>query len=153
MQYLLVKSMIVLKKCLIWFILKICQKKCQKFTKKCPQEFTHKISPKIRHFCPLEFFHPIWSLKLHNCNFNKKYWIQSTFNSSYTMKCQTSWLIKEKVLLFMHCKLLGGPLTEKKFSKVTYLHFGLFYEVSIKNFLISALKKLDKSKFRKSNFR
>ena len=100
---------------------KIYRKKSQKVSmkihQKCPQEFTHKISPIILHFCPLEFFHPIWSLKLYNCNFNKKYWIQSTFNSSYTMKCQTSWLIKEKVLLFMHCKLLGGLLTEKKYLK------------------------------------
>ena len=64
--------------------------------------------------------------------------MQSTFNSSYTMKCQTSWLIKEKVLLFMHCKLLGGPLTEKKSQRLLKLH--IYILVSFMNFQLKLFK-------------
>ena len=53
------------------------------------------------------------------------------------MKCQTSWLIKEKVLLFMHCKLLGGPLTEKKNLK-GYLSYISFMKFQLKIFNLSS---------------
>ena len=46
--------------------------------------------------------------------------------------------MKEKVLLFMHCKLLGGPLTEKKSQRLLKLH--IYILVSFMNFQLKLFK-------------